>query len=93
VYIIDIFLAGFCLIEFGVICRLFKKYEALFEEIIQFKSPEFILPKYRNEIMTKIQEEKKNEKAQHRSQEYLNLLKTGECSDYDVKEFGVETDG
>ncbi len=89
---IEIILASFCIIEGLIIYVLAKKYETLFEEIIQVRQPDLVLPKYRNQMYEKIQEDRMSQERRQKAQDFLDVIKAGECNNIDLKKFGVELD-
>ncbi len=87
-----IILGIICLIQLGIIVFLFKIYRELLEEIVRVRVPGMVLPRYRNEIEDKIQEDKKLQEERQMRQDFLDVIKSGECNDIDIKKFGVEID-
>ncbi len=92
-FLMILILGTLCLILMCALYILFGKYEALYEEIVQQKSPEFVLPKFRNEMYEKVQEDQKVREEKQILQDFLDILRTGECNENDLKKYGEATDG
>lgn len=88
-----VLLAGLCVVEFACLIFMFNNYKSMMEQLVIHQNEGLVLPQDKESILEKIKEDRVVQETRQKSQDFLDLFKTGECDDKDAAYFGVNTHG